>query len=288
MAQPLLKRVNRRIQKIMAHKSKELVQGWRGLSQGTRPGMHVFVVGAQRSGTNMMMNILDRSYDTKVYHEHDNTGFDQYLMREPEVIQGLVDRARAPVFVIKALCEMHQLPWLMQRFSPAKVIWVVRHFDDAVNSSLRSFTTVASQITKLVEDPEAHLWMGKGMSSETHGQVKKLYYPGINDPSLIALFWYTRNRLYFDLALGNDKRVRLINYERLVTDPHSEFKKTFEFLGLEYRNTLTRNVTPRSVGKARAPDIDPHVRSACEGLLAELHAISEKSQESFQDAPAAV
>ncbi|MFV8835521.1 sulfotransferase family protein [Aquisalimonas sp. APHAB1-3] len=254
----------------MARKTKESVQTWRALTQGVRPGLHAFVVGAQRSGTNMVMNILDRSYDTTVYHERDPRAFDEYLMRPPETIDNLIVRARAPVFVIKALCEMDRLPWLMERFAPARVIWVVRHYDDAVNSSLRSFGKVADQVSGLVDDPGFHVWMGKGMSRETHARLRELHYPEMNEASRVALFWYTRNRLLFDTGLADDPRVILVSYERLVTDPHVEFRDVFAFLGLDYGDRLAANVTPRSVRKAPAPDIDPEVRAACDALLVEL------------------
>ena len=270
MNQPLLKRARRRFRRAMARKTKESVQTWRALTQGVRPGLHAFVVGAQRSGTNMVMNILDRSYDTTVYHERDPRAFDEYLMRSPETIDNLIVRARAPVFVIKALCEMDRLPWLMERFAPARVIWVVRHYDDAVNSSLRSFSKVPDQVSALVDDPDSHVWMGKGMSRETHARLRELHYPGMNDASRVALFWYTRNRLLFDTGIAGDPRVMLVSYERLVTNPHTELAALFAHLGLDYGDGLAANVTPRSVRKAPAPDIDPEVRAACDALLPRL------------------
>ncbi|MDZ7829187.1 MAG: sulfotransferase family protein [Halofilum sp. (in: g-proteobacteria)] len=218
------------------------------------------------------MEVLDRSVDTTVYHERDARAFDNYLMREPEVIERLVERARGRVFVIKALCEADRLPFLMQRFAPATVLWVFRHYEDAVRSSLRSFGKVADNVSDLVEDPAAHGWMGRGMSTETHARLRALHHPGMNDASRVALFWYIRNRLLYDTGLAGDPRVRLVHYERLLAAPDDELARLFDFLGLAYRPAIGSDVRPQGRHGSEPLPIEPAVRDACD----ELHAALER------------
>src|SRR5688572_22752173 len=45
------------------------------------PRLCVFVAGVHRSGTNMMMDILERSWETDVLHESDSRAFEDNLMR---------------------------------------------------------------------------------------------------------------------------------------------------------------------------------------------------------------
>jgi hypothetical protein len=235
----------------------------------------VFVVGAQRSGTNMVTGLLERSYDTAVFHERDPRAFENYLMREPEVIEKLVEDSPAPVFVIKALCEMDRLPELMERFSPARVIWVVRQYDDAVNSSLQSFSRVAEKVPDLIEDPATHGWMGRGMGQETQRHLRDLYHPGMNDATRVALFWYLRNRLLFDLDLAGDARILVVRYESLVASPHSELERIFSSLGVTPSRKIGRLLSQNSVGRHSAPDIEPSVRAACDELLQQLDQMIE-------------
>ncbi len=224
----------------------------------------------------MMMNVLDRSFDTTVFHERDSRAFDQYLMREPEVIDGLVRQARGRVFVIKALCEMDRLPALMDRYQPAVTLWVFRHYEEAVRSSLRSFTRVAGQVSDLVADPDSHGWMGRGMSTDTHARIRALHHADMNDASRVALFWYIRNRLLLDLDLAGDQRVKLVQYERLLHAPHEELARVFGYLGLHYRPAIGANVRHLARHGTEPLPIEPAVRSACSELLAELEQASSR------------
>ncbi len=56
----------------------------------TIPRLHVLVAGVQRSGTNMLMDVLERSWDTDLYHEMDVRSFDIYEMRPRSVIHALM------------------------------------------------------------------------------------------------------------------------------------------------------------------------------------------------------
>src|SRR5215813_11979618 len=115
---------------------KQMVQTLHSAHNKSATKQAVFVAGVQRSGTNMMMDVLEQSYDTDVYHETDNRAFEDYEMRPRTVIHRLVNTSKASVVVIKALCELHEVRQLLDEFAPAKGIWIVRDFADVVNSHL--------------------------------------------------------------------------------------------------------------------------------------------------------
>jgi hypothetical protein len=265
--QSVLSKIRRRARRASLLGAKAALEAWRGLSGRGGPEQTVFVAGAQRSGTNMIMNVLDRSYETKVYHERDPRAFDEYLMREPEVIQGLRDSAHAPVFVIKCLCEMDKLPWLMERFAPAKTIWMVRHYDDVINSAMRIFGKLPSDVANIMKDPSLEDWRGRGISDETLALMRSIYYPELNEESRVAMFWYMRNQMFFDHGFHHDVRVLPMSYERLVTDPHPEFRRMFDFLGVGYHARISRFVSAQSVRKEGAPPVDQRIREVCDRLL---------------------
>ncbi|OOG22028.1 hypothetical protein B1C78_15560 [Thioalkalivibrio denitrificans] len=218
----------------------------------------------------MIMNVLDRSYETKVYHERDPRAFDEYLMREPAVIQGLRDSARAPVFVIKCLCEMDKLPWLMEHFAPAKTIWMVRHYDDVINSAMKIFGKLPSDVDSIMKDPSSRGWHGRGISDETLALMRSIYSPSMNAESRVAMFWYMRNQMFFDHKFDHDMRVLPVQYESLVTDPHRELHSVFDFAGITYSPRVSRFVKAGSVRKESSPHIQPDVRSLCDLLLERL------------------
>ena len=100
---------------------------WKRLSQQigrSESRLQILVAGQQRSGTNMLMEVLDWSQHTDVIHETDPRGFVRYEMRPIAEIQALAQCSNAPCFVIKSLCELDQLGSLMDTLAPAKTLWI--------------------------------------------------------------------------------------------------------------------------------------------------------------------
>jgi hypothetical protein len=236
---------------------------------GSRPALTVFVAGMQRSGTNMLMETLEWSAHTDIYHETDPRAFDNYEMRPRAVIRELASRSRAPFFVIKSLCELDQIGSLLDEFAPAKAVWIVRAFDDTVNSATRSFGHFADQVHRLAKNKAGAGWRGRGMSDETQALLRPFDHPGLTDTSAAALMWYYRNVLLFERGLDRDPRVRVVRYENLVRDPRSELRNVFGFLGLPgWSPWISRYIHPKSVGKAPRADIEPAIRELCDSLTA--------------------
>lgn len=232
-----------------------------------RPRQVVFVAGMQRSGTNMLMDRLERSFATDVFHERDRRAFDNYRMRERGVIHGLVRKSKAPTIAIKALCELEQLAGLMEEFAPAKTVWIVRDYRDAVRSALASFGNFTKQVARIVADRLVDDWRAGGMSEATHRRVSELWHPQMSEASAAALIWYFRNVLFFQQGFEGDRRVCLISYEALVQGPQEECAAVFEFLGLPYSAWITRGVFASSIRHQPVDGIEPAVAQLCEGLM---------------------
>lgn len=237
------------------------------LHRRSSPGQRfVFVAGAQRSGTNMLMDILERSEVTDVYHERDTRAFKDYIMREPSVIRTLADRSIAPVFVIKSLCELDRLPALLQGFQPSQLVWIVRDYRDMINSALVSFPSLPQSMARIYEDRTAADWRSRGLSDETYDLIRKLYRPGIDDASAVALFWYMRNVLFFEQGFDKAANASLTLYEPLVTEPDQELRMVFQFLNLDYSRFIAQQVFASSVRRRPAPEIDPQIDALCADL----------------------
>ena len=233
----------------------------------------IFISGMQRSGTNMVMDILERSFETDTYHERDPRAFDNYQMRDLDTIHRLVDASQAKYFIIKSLCESQRLKSLLDEFEPSKALWVVRNYDDAVNSMNISFKGITERTKAIAVDRNSCGWRGQGMSDETHAIVRKYAHDNINDATAAALKWYYRNILFFEQDLDSDSRVKPISYEHLVTHPVEEMKAIFEFLGPEFHPRVVQWVSPRSIRLRPPPEIEPDVRELCDSLFQRFHDI---------------
>lgn len=244
-----------------------------------RPKEYTFVAGMQRSGTNMLMELLEWSLWTDVYHETDSRAFANYEMRPPEVIRATVTRSPAPRIVIKALCELDLLPRLMDTFAPARTLWVLRSLDDTVNSAIRSFGDFADLLHRMARDPMEGGWRGRGMSADTAEMLRRIDHAHINEATAAAVMWYYRNVLFFELGLDQDPRVRLIRYEDLVREPARLMREIFEFLSIEdWSPWVVRHVHPRSVGKSPPAPIETTVRRLCDGLRDRFDAIAHADE----------
>ena len=237
----------------------------------------IFIAGMQRSGTNMVMDILERSLETDTYHERDQRAFDDYQMRDRAVIHGLINSSKAEYFIIKALCESQYLRSLLDEFEPSKALWVVRNFEDAVNSMMISFPGFAERIKLIAVDRNACGWRGKDMSDETHAVIRSHCKPDINEATAAALKWYYRNVLFFEQGLDQDSRVKLISYEKLVTQPVEEAMRIFQFLGPEFHPRVVRWVSPRSIRRRPPPDIDKDVWVLCDDLMQRFQGVLEQA-----------
>jgi len=249
----------------------------------------VFVAGVQRSGTNMMMDVLERSFETDVYHERDRRAFDNYQMRDVAVIRQLIAQSKAPCFIVKSLCELQNLSRLMDEYKidesrPAKIIWVNRHYFDVISSMLVSFKNQANQVKRIAEYRNSDGWLSEGLSDETYALIKELVHPDISDASAAALIWYFRGVLFFEQGFDSDPRVKLVQYENLVTEPQLEFARIFDFLGLDYSERVSSKVFASSVRRRSPPEIDVPILDLCASLADRFETVAERQRQQFREA----
>ena len=239
---------------------------WKARPGATNRQLHLFVAGVQRSGTNMLMDILEKSWVIDAYHERDERAFDNYKMRELPVIEGLASASPFPVFAIKSLFELQDLPGLMEHFPPAKALWIVRDYNDTVNSTLKSFSrNLVERINRAVK-PGSTEWLGAGMSDATRELFSPYVHPNMEPADAAALQWYMRNVLFFEMSFDGNPDVLAIAYEKLVTEPKQEIKRICEFIDVPYVPRLSRGIFSSSIGKRQKPELLPEVRALCDGL----------------------
>lgn len=248
---------------------------WRWRHAATQTPLTVLVPGVQRSGTNMMMEVLEQSLETQVFHESDPRAFDGYYLRPLPRLLDLRAKCRAPYFVLKALLDSHMTAELMSYLAPAKAIWIYRDFRDMVNSNMVSWPGGRNQIEDLMTDPFKTGYRARGMTAATLATVRAHYRPDLPDAGAIALFWYYRNQLFFDQGFDRDSRVLLLRYEDIVTQPSATLRGACAFLGLDYSARMARQIHARSIGRRPPPAIDPGITALCEEMMARFDAVFE-------------
>lgn len=262
-----------RLRRLSLLRLKRMGQVWRRRISAECDRELTFVSGVQRSGTNLVMDILERSWETDVFHESDPRAFDNYIMRDVSVIRRLVEASPSRRVVVKALCEASDLTRLMQLFAPARAIWMYRRYDDMINSNRVAWPGGRNQIDAIVKDRASGGWRGMGMTDETHAVVREHYRPDMNDASALALFWYYRNQLFFDQGFERNDRVMLMQYESLVTDPVKRVASITRFVDVACRPSMSVMISRGSIGKKSPPEIDDRIRTLCDAMLARLDVV---------------
>lgn len=250
----------------------------RAFSPGARPEEKtvVFVAGVQRSGTNVMIDILERSLETDVFRESDPRAFRNYELISLDRVRELVNTSKSKFIIFKSLCEIQDLRKMLDAFPQARAIWMLRRMQDMVNSHLHTFFVSSSKricnqrMLNILEDPNSEGWRGRGLAEETRTMLATAIHPDISHESAVALFWFMRNRIYFDHGLEQDHRVRVVPYESLAGAPQQVGLKLLDWLGLKRDTAILSKVHARSIGKHPPPPLEDRVVALCRSLEADF------------------
>ncbi len=236
----------------------------------------VFVVGVQRSGTNMLLRGLGVTPEVEVHNENDGRAFDRYRLRANETIEAIIERSGHSHVLFKPLCDSHRTDELLDALrtrTPGKAVWAYRDVDGRVRSAIAKFGDGNRQVLReYAAGSNTTRWHVQRMSPDTAALVRSFDYDTMTAESGAALMWYVRNRLYFDLGLDLRTDVHPVSYNSFVEAPETTMRALCAFLELPYSCALVAHVSARAPTHAGALDIDPRIRAACEQLRARLDA----------------
>jgi hypothetical protein len=249
---------------------KRLRRNFRPRSRDTIP---VFILGEMRSGTNMLAECFDRCIDADVYHETDDEAFVDYELREISEIRELISLSNGTHAVFKSIADSNRADELLDAFPDAKVFWIYRRYQDAVNSAMEKWVQHNEYLRLVLEEPERARWRLRNLTPDDLALIRTHYERQLSEPSARALIWFIRNRFYFNLGLQGRADVLLINYEELVTSPRERLRAAFDFVGLPFDDRFFQHVSTSSIRKQAEPEIDAQVAALCDGLMSEFAAM---------------
>ncbi len=257
---------------------------WRRSHDASPRAAPVFVVGVQRSGTNMVVRGLEWAPEFQVFNENDGRAFDRFRLRPDPRIRALVVGSRHRYVLFKPLCDSHRVGELLDTLgtpSPGYGVWVYRSVEGRVRSAVAKFgASNREALRRIAEGRGAGMWQAGGLSEGTFQLLRSFDYERMTPETGAALFWLVRNSLYFDLGLAGRRDVALVSYEAFLRDPESEMRWLCAFLGLAFRPEMVAHVRPGQGGGGRPPGIDPAVLARCRDLQGRLDAAWRRQRES--------
>ena len=277
MPDSLPTRIRRRAQRELHLAQKRAYRLRHPFPRGGRKAV-VLVVGCQRSGTTLMLELFDADLRSVTFPERSvlsssaENGF--RLKPLPEVRRRL-DSTRARLLVLKPLVESQYTPTWLDGLENSYAVWMYRRPENVAASDLNYFGGGNGERNLrllLWNDPPN--WRGEVVPETTRSILARHYQPGMDPHDAAALFWWARTSLFFDLRLDERPDVRLCSYERLVNDPAQAMRSLYEFVGVAYpEQDITRGV---HLGSARRKDefqLSREVRRLCEELWERLESV---------------
>ena len=250
----------------------------------------MFVVGVQRSGTDMLINAFKESAEMAVYNERANSrAFRGYALRGDDEIRELVSRSRHRCVAFKSLLDSHRVVHLMTELgtpSCGRAVWAYRSMEGRARSLVARWPESNVRALREVAGGTER-WEGAGLSEERLALVRSFDYDHMTPESGAALHWYLRNYLFFDLELVERSDVALVSYERLIDDPARFLRMLCDFVGISYDAHMAKGIGRRPPPIRRALAIDPLIKELCEELEARLDAEFESRTAAASLAPRA-
>jgi Sulfotransferase family/Sulfotransferase domain len=241
----------------------------------------VFVVGLQRSGTNMLTRGLDMAPEFEVHNENDRAAFDHFMLRDDARIRSIVMASRHEFVLFKPLCDSHRVDQLLDSLGtarPPRAIWAMRTVDGRVRSAVSKFGRNNLFVLRdIVSGNAGGMWQAQRLSPQILEQLGRFDYNAMTAETAAALFWWARNSLYFDMGLDRRDDVMLASYEAMVADPVGTMESICRFLGLRYSPALVAHISPRAGHSAPRPAaIDAHARQLCSQLQERFDAVLQR------------
>ncbi len=236
----------------------------------------LFIVGCQRSGTSMLLNVFDRDLNAKCFGEfsklssNDTTG--EIRFNSLELVKKECSRVKAPLIVTKPLVESQNVPELLEYFSNSRAVWMFRNYKDVASSNIKHFG-INNGIQDLgpIVSNEPNNWRSEKVSRHVRETISKYFSKDMNHYDAAVLFWFARNSLFFDLELQKDPRVMMCCYEDLVLDPEKYVRSIYQQVGQAYPAiSITTEVHSNSRRKGKDIALSPEIEQIAQELQNKL------------------
>ena len=243
---------------------------------GNQKKTMLFIVGCQRSGSDLVLNVFDQDVHTKVYGEVSKLTSDdphrQLRLNPLHKVAAALTRIKAPLIVMKPLVESQNILQLLQYFPGSFALWLYRDYRGVASSHIQKWGNKNSiNDLRAIVEARPNNWRYEGVSDRIRGIVLKHFAEDMNPYDAAALYWYVRNNCFFHLRLEQNPKVLLCRYEELVTNPRAAVAEIYAFLGQEFPgDKIVRSVHTSSVKNGRGIPVSPAIERLCHHLLVRL------------------
>jgi hypothetical protein len=251
---------------------------WRWRRAHPRPdgsAVPVYLLGVQRSGTNMLVRGLEASPEFEVRNENDRETFARFRLRMDRVVP-VVSASRHQYVLFKPLCDSHRATVLLDELDtaqPGRALWAYRDVDGRARSAVAKFgDTNLRVLREIAAGGGQDRWEAQGLSDESRALIGSFDWDARSPHEAAAVFWLVRNALYFEQGLDRRDDVALSSYEALVDDPEGAMRALCGFLQFPYSPHLIAHIDRRARAPRAPLELDPTIRKLCNEMRERLDA----------------
>jgi hypothetical protein len=245
----------------------------------------LFIFGCQRSGTTLLTEIFEKDFDnTKVYEEFSrlSSGDTRHRIRLNPLhrVQAQIDKDRPTLVILKPLVESQNAVKLLDYFKNSKALWAYRPYGDVTLSNLEKWG-LRNGINNLrpIVKGQSQNWRSENVSNYTKQIVRKHFAEDMNPYDAAALFWYVRNRLFFEMNLDTHKNVMLCKYDDLINNPLKAMRTIYAFAGYVYPFAkIPLNIHSESMGRGKDVKLSHDIEILCRDMLNKLDLAHDSTQ----------
>ena len=224
----------------------------------------------------MLADAFDRSSSTWVYQEYARRAFHDFRLRDADTIRRLIRRSPASVTVFKPICDSHLTDCLLEDQPGSQATWIYRYHADVARSAVAKWGDHQLDVVTAIVDGRATDvgWRGERIAAPTLELLQDLSRARSENAANAGamLFWALRNRIYFDLGLDRDERVRLLSYDHLVEHPQEVLTDVLGFTDSRVDPATFAHIDARSASRRPIEGVAPEIVEACDRLLEQLEA----------------
>lgn len=247
---------------------------WRAVNDYSPNATAVFVLGAQRSGTTMLLHCFQQSMRFEVLGEA-SRAMVNYRIRSDDFILDTVRGSRHRFVVLKPLTDSHRGRQFLDLIPGSYAIWAFRRVEDRVNSSVAKFGPHNLEVLRdLSQGKGLERWQAAGLTDDDFEFIRRFDYEAMSPYAASAIFWYLRNSLFFHQGLEAETRVLPLAYESLASEPERMMRGVCRFIGAEFEPAMIRNVHARSIGRSESR-LPEDVQALCQPMYERLFELQQ-------------
>jgi len=238
----------------------------------------IFIVGCQRSGKTLIVNLFGKDLNSRIYGETSSLtlkGSQRLRLKPYDEVQHAIQRVKIPLIVLESLVESQNILTLLRHFRDSKAIWLFRHYKDVAQSNLERFgiNNGIKDLRSIVEMNPRN-WRSEKVSNNTRNIILNFFSENMDPYDAAALFWFVRNMIFFENKLERNQSVIMCNYEELVIKPVEMMAKIYKFIDFKFPGgRIVSDVYQTSIGKGQNLILSAEVEKLCNDLYQRLYEV---------------